>query len=159
MTKIQILATGPELLKRGFRSIEPVTEELIREADNEIQILAYVLTPEAIHLLSLLREAAARGVRITMIINSLDTQHQAIRKELQTLLSGFPYTKILNFKRRKGQLHAKLLIADRKRAVVGSANFTWMGMYANYELGLLVEGETAWELATVVDFLSAMLDG
>lgn len=158
MSRIQILATGPELLKRGLRGIEPVTEELIREAENEIQILAYVFTPEAVHFISLLNDAAARGVKITMIINSLSTQHRMIKKELYLLASRFPNVKILNFRLGKGQLHAKLLIADRKKAVIGSANFTWMGMYANYELGLLVEGETAWELAAIVDYISALLE-
>jgi phosphatidylserine/phosphatidylglycerophosphate/cardiolipin synthase-like enzyme len=37
---------------------------------------------------------------------------------------------------------------------VGSANFTWGGLYANYEVGLLVEGDIAWKLAEIVDSLA-----
>jgi cardiolipin synthase len=158
MNAIEILATGPELIKEGLRGIEPVMEEIIISATSEIKILAYLFTPQAVHFLDLLRNAADRGIKITMILNSLESQHEIIRNELNLLASRYPHVKIINFSgKRNQQLHAKIIIADRKRAVVGSANFSWGGMYANYEVGLFVEGEIAWKLADIVDHLSTML--
>ncbi len=48
-------------------------------------------------------------------------------------------------------LHAKVIVADRKKAVLGSANFSWGGMSAHYEIGVLLEGKDAWTLSKLVD--------
>lgn len=49
------------------------------------------------------------------------------------------------------QLHAKVLVSDRKKALVGSANFSWGGMIANYEIGIMLEGDAAWKMAEIID--------
>lgn len=43
--------------------------------------------------------------------------------------------------------HAKFLVADGEHAYVGSANFTGRGMGDQLEMGLLVHGEPAREIA------------
>lgn len=48
MNKVQILATGFEFMKEGIRGIEPVIEELINSAQEEIHIMAYIFTPSAL---------------------------------------------------------------------------------------------------------------
>jgi phosphatidylserine/phosphatidylglycerophosphate/cardiolipin synthase-like enzyme len=157
VTRIEILGTGPQLISRGLRGIEPVIEEIVIEATSEIHVLAYLFTPQAIHLLDLLEEAAEKGVRITIVVNSLNSQHAVIANKLKYLASRYPHFKLVDFKGQKNrQLHAKLVIADRRKAVVGSANFTWGGLYANYEVGLLVEGDIAWKLAEIVDSLAIL---
>ena len=37
-------------------------------------------------------------------------------------------------------LHAKILVVDRRLALVGSANFTGRGMESNLECGILIRG-------------------
>jgi phosphatidylserine/phosphatidylglycerophosphate/cardiolipin synthase-like enzyme len=69
-----------------------------------------------------------------------------------------PNVRVFDFNRGKKQLHAKVLVVDRKKAIVGSANFSWGGMYSNYEVGLLIEGEPAWKLAEIIDCLSLMTE-
>ncbi|MEM3186503.1 MAG: phospholipase D-like domain-containing protein [Conexivisphaerales archaeon] len=54
----------------------------------------------------------------------------------------------------KKQLHAKIIVSDRTKALVGSANFSWGGMYSNYEIGLLIEGQVACKLGDITDYLS-----
>jgi cardiolipin synthase len=157
VTRVEILGTGPQLVSRGLRGIEPVIEEIITDATSEIQILAYLFTPQAIRLLDLLGEAAEKGVRITIVVNSLNSQHVAIANKLKFLASRYQHFKLVDFRGQENrQLHAKLVIADRSRAVVASANFTWGGLYANYEVGLLVEGDIAWKLAQIVDALATL---
>ena len=51
------------------------------------------------------------------------------------------------------QLHAKVIVVDRKGAVIGSANFSWGGMVANYEVGVLIDGYEAWKMAKLIDEL------
>ena len=48
-------------------------------------------------------------------------------------------------------IHAKVIISDRKKAVIGSANLTWSGMRTNYEIGTYVEGAEIWELSKIID--------
>jgi cardiolipin synthase len=158
LTRAEIIGTGPEFIKSGIRGIEPTTEEIIRGAKVEIQVMVYVFTSNALHILSLLENAAKRGIRITIIVNNLDTQEQVIISKLREIADHFPYVRILNFiDNKKRQLHAKVVIADRKKAIVGSANLSWGGMYSNYEVGVRIEGKGAWKLAELVDSLDAYL--
>lgn len=156
MTRVEILATGPELIKKGIRGIEPVMEEIIIQASKEIQIMAYVFTSNALHILDLIEQAAKKGIRISIVVNELQSQDKTIISRFKKMTEDFPYVQIFDFTDpKKKQLHAKIIVVDRKKAVVGSANFSWGGMYSNYEVGLLIEGPPAWKLAEIVDHLSA----
>jgi phosphatidylserine/phosphatidylglycerophosphate/cardiolipin synthase-like enzyme len=151
---IQILVTGSRFTGRGFRAIEPVLEELINSAKEEIHIAAYVLTPSATHILSLLEGALIRGTRVTAIINNLEQQPQEIHSKLRLMADRFHHMKLSGFcSHEGGHLHAKVIVADRKVAVMGSANLTWGGLVANHELALLVSGDAAWHLASLIDSL------
>jgi len=152
---VKILATGLELIGKGIRGIEPVIEEIIRQANSEIHLMAYLVTPSAMKILRLLDEAAERGVKIRMVINNLGSQDATIVSALKSMSKKHPHVRIFNFNDPRGrQLHAKVIVVDRKKAVVGSANLSWGGMYSNYEIGLLVDGEPAWQLAAIIDFLA-----
>jgi cardiolipin synthase len=153
---VEVLATGPQFIKSGIRGIEPVIEELIVGASDEIQLTAYVFTAKARHILELIEEAAEKGIKITMIVNNLEDQHKVIKNKLKELQEKYRHVKVRDFVRSHDnqQLHAKVVVVDRARAVVGSANFSWSGMYGNYEIGLLVRGKHAWELGKVIDALS-----
>ena len=158
MTKVEILGTGSEFMKQSIRGTEPVIEEIIMQASKEIQILAYVFTSKARHILNLVEQAAKRGLKITIIVNDLQAQDQTIKSKLEKMETTFPYVQVLNFTdNTKRQLHAKIVVADREKAVIGSANFSWGGMYSNYEIGLLIEGEPAWKIAQLVDSLKTEL--
>jgi cardiolipin synthase len=153
--RITLLATGLEMLDPSIRSIDSAVQELICEAKDEILIVAYVLTGAASGIIDRLRGSAERGVRITVLIDSLERQEGAVIEKLK-LLARHPNVQVLSFSDpRGGHLHAKAIVADRRRAVIGSANLSWGGMVANYEVGVLIEGETAWKLAKVIDRLVA----
>lgn len=152
MNKVQILATGFEFMKEGVRGIEPVIEELINSAQEEIHIMAYIFTPSALHILHLLNDAAERGIKITMVVNRIEFQDEQIKAWLNSAGKKFPHVRVVNFCNPEGrQLHAKVIVSDRNRALVGSANFSWGGMVANYEIGILLEGDLAWKLAELID--------
>ena len=155
MTEAEIIGTGSDFIRKGIRGMEPTIEEIITEAKTEIQIMAYVFTPRAIHILNLLEKAAEKGIKITIVINDLSAQKPTIVSKLKKIgETYFPYVRIIDFiDEKKRQLHAKVIVADRKKALVGSANFTWGGMYSNYEVGIRLEGEAAWKLAELVDSL------
>ena len=74
---------------------------------------------------------------------------------LAALSAEYPWVTVADFTNRTGnQLHAKVVVVDRKKAVVGSANLTGPGMYANYETEVLLRNKPAWMLGKVVDRLS-----
>ena len=52
-------------------------------------------------------------------------------------------------------LHAKVIVVDRRKAIIGSSNLSRRGFLTNYELALLLEGSTATTVASVVDKLLA----
>jgi phosphatidylserine/phosphatidylglycerophosphate/cardiolipin synthase-like enzyme len=154
MTEAEIIGTGPEFIKTGIPGMEPTIEEIIKEATYELQVMAYVFTPRAIEILNLLEKAAERGLQVTIIINNLSNQKATIQTKLQKM-GRIENVKVVNFvHEKKRQLHAKVIIADRKIALVGSANFTWGGLYSNYEVGIRIEGEAVWKLAELVDRLA-----
>jgi phosphatidylserine/phosphatidylglycerophosphate/cardiolipin synthase-like enzyme len=68
MSDAQILVTGRYFTGHGLRAVEPVVQELIVSAQEEIHILAYLITETAIPLLHLLRGAAERGVTVTIAV-------------------------------------------------------------------------------------------
>lgn len=155
MNKINILATGHEFLKEGIRGTGPVIEELIEEAKNEIQMMAFVISPRAERILNLLEDALSRGIKMTLIINYLSEHEESVKQRFSLMRKKYPQLKIVDFQRPEGnQLHAKVLVVDRKKAVLGSANFSIGGMTKNYEIGVMVEGDAAWKLGKLIDDLS-----
>jgi cardiolipin synthase len=155
LNKVQLLATGPDLLRADVRAVEPVIEEIIQDASQEIQVMAYVLTAQAERMLGLLERAAQRGLKVTIIVNQLEAQDPTIQRRLRSMAKNQRSMMLVDFRDPEGrQLHAKAIVADRRKAVIGSANFSWGGMVTNFEIGVLVEGEAAWKLADLVDFVA-----
>jgi len=157
MTDAQIVVTGEELVGRGHRGFEPVVQEMIEGARSEVQLVAFVFTPAAIGLLDMVGGLADRGVQVTIVVNRLEKLKPEVKTWLKEAPRRWRSVKIGNFSSGgKRELHAKLCVVDRKRAVVGSANFTWGGLVSNYEVGVELHGESAWKLAVLVDELLAM---
>lgn len=157
MTSPKLLATGPELLRQGVRGVEPVLQEVVEGAQQELQIVAYVLPRSAIPLLRLVRSVANRGTRICLVLNHFENQVPLVRQWLIETAERSPNFEIWDFS--PGgikEVHAKICVADRRRGVVGSANFSWGGLVSNYEVGVEVEGPIAWELSDLVDRLMTL---
>jgi len=154
MIDVQILATGPEFLKRGFRGTKPVIEKLVRDAETEIKIFAYKLGPD-MDLWELIEEKLQQEnpVDITIILN-VNEQTSVVQDKLYDLHKKFGKDggkfHLIDFEKIEGALlHAKVLVVDRKKVVIGSANFSWGGMVNHYELGVLIEGQPAWDIANL----------
>lgn len=158
MSSYQLLVTGRYFTGHGFRAVQPVVDEIISSAQDELTIVAYLITESAADLLLQTEQAAARGIRVTFILNKPWNLPEFVRKKLAELKACSRQLEIYAFDDANGgELHAKVVIADRKRAVIGSANLSWGGMVANHEVGVLVEGEPVWALADVIDRLASNL--
>ena len=150
-----LLITGRHFGREGLRGVMPVMQELVRNARNEIHILAYVITRQAMPLLQELEAALSRGVKVTLVVNVIQNQRVELEVELRRMTQPYPHAVVRYFDEEDGsQLHAKALVADRDQAVVGSANYTWGGLVGNHEIGVLLSGRPAWELARLADKLA-----
>lgn len=148
-----ILATGERLVGAGVRSFEPVMMELIEGAVSEVQIAAYRFDPSFVGVLELLLERGVRGVETTVVTRDIAGQHRRVQAALGKLART---QRVVEFPDREHSLlHMKVLVADRREALLGSANFTMGGLVSNYELGVWLNGDEAWQISRLVDLLAA----
>jgi cardiolipin synthase len=100
--------------------------------------------------------AASAGVRCVFVINRLASQHRDARTLLWDLASRYPASvTVYDFDDPSTDgLHAKVVVVDRKTAVIGSANLTFHGLTVSHELGLVVRGPAAASVASAIDLLT-----
>ncbi len=161
MSDVQILITGRYFAGSGYRSFEPVLEELLVSAKREVHIVSYVLTQSALPFLHRVEEALYRGVQVCMVCDEASFTDEEVSTRLFDIEQRYSaFMKLVRFHDPEGsRLHAKVVVVDRQKAVVGSANLSWGGLAANHEIGLLVEGNIAWSLADLIDALVSTIAG
>jgi cardiolipin synthase len=151
-----VVVTGLAWIGSGFGAIESAIEKLFREAKQEITITAYSIGSSTDLLFEWLETALSRGVCINMIVNRLEAQPGAVVNNLYNLMNCFPHFFLYQFvSDDDADLHAKVIIVDRKIALVGSSNISRRGLLYNHELSVLVENPYAENLSRAVDILIA----
>ncbi len=156
----EILATGIEFVNKGFKGTKPEIERLVKNARETIHILIYAFGPEAEGLWDMLADTLERGKRVTMVVNEFSKlddnkwDEEIIKKRLQELNDKFGGSNFVlaDFEKPdRGFLHAKVMVADREKMIIGSANLSAGGQKNNYEMGVLIEGSEAWKVADVIE--------
>lgn len=154
--RVSLVVTGLEWLGGGVRAIEDAVVRLVEEAERELVIATYSLTPGPARLWRAVERALAGGIRCTLVVDRLDGQHPVMRSWLEVQIASHHGTlSVADFRGEdeNDHLHAKVIVADRRRAVVGSANLTAHGLLLAHELALLVEGPVAEDIADRVELL------
>lgn len=154
MSEVRVLVSGLAWMGSGMGSIEAAIEELLGTAQREILLTAYTIG-QADYIFALLEMALIRGVEVRMVVNCLNEQHSSVQKQLKNLRDKYPHFYLYSFEGREEQsnLHAKVLITDRQKALVGSSNLSYRGMVVNHEMAVLVSGKEATEAGMVIDRL------
>ena len=80
-----------------------------------------------------------------------------VSKEIKNAIKRTYHTSPLT-KSESKYLHAKLVVVDRKTALVGSANISKSALVSNYEIMLKVSGRAATEISLMLDNLRKMLE-
>lgn len=155
MNEVQVLVTGLAWMGSGVRSIETTLEELLQSAQDEILITAYAISNTSNKFIGKLESVLAHGIKVQMIVNQITTQPRPVVTALQSLASTYPHFHLYSFESMEGMsdLHAKTIVIDRKKALIGSANLSFRGWTTNHELAVLITGEAANEIASVIDRL------
>ena len=138
----------------GIGSIESAMERIFREAEHEILITTFSISNETDLLLEWLEGALARGVIVKIIINKAQEQPAEIIGRIEELSRSYSHLFLYNFEGGQGNdLHAKVITADRKIALVGSSNLSRRGLFHNHELALLIQGSSAENVSRALDKL------
>jgi cardiolipin synthase len=163
MDKVKVLATGQMFLKSPETIlIGRALNELMDETRTELQIVAYRFTTSVQEFRDSFERVLHRGCNITLVLDQSspdtdgysDTYVKSKLKEFKNLtVWDFTGLQVEGSQKYISQLHAKTVISDRKKAVVGSANFSRNGLLENHELALLIEGEKVLTLAKAIDEL------
>lgn len=154
ITIAQILTTGDRLKTKEFRNIDALVYELLENAREQIHLVSYVITDGASWLVDLVEKNLQKGRSIKLIVNELDPS-KGITDRLYSMHSKYRDFVLVEFsKKYPGEtIHAKAIVVDRRRAIIGSMNFTWGGMVGNHEIGVLIEGPDVEDLAYVLDMI------
>lgn len=161
MSAVDPVATGSLFLREGVRSFDGVLQEMVAGAREEILVAVYAIAAAALPFISMLFDAASRGVRVTLVVNSLQELPPEVHgKLLECSRQLGPLFRVIDFRHEhNGTLHAKVVIVDRREVLVGSANLTWGGMALNHEIGVRIRGEAAWSIARMIDRIVCRLPG
>lgn len=142
-TNIQIIWTGPATTAVSVRMTERVLCDLVDMAKETLFVVSFVAV-KADRVYAKIAEAVARGVKVSLLTESSKAHGGQLDddpiKRLREKIPGatfYRWTAKANIS--AGRVHAKCAIADRRAALVTSANLTEAAMENNMELGLLVE--------------------
>jgi phosphatidylserine/phosphatidylglycerophosphate/cardiolipin synthase-like enzyme len=141
LNRVTPVATTPRSAL-GARRSDAVLRDLIASASHELVVLGYEVSDRDI--ITALAERASVGVSVDLLIDATQTP-------LARLAEAWPrgagearvWTTASADDGKPYRLHAKAVIADGRRCMVGSANLTYSGLHTNLELGVLLEGPVA----------------
>jgi cardiolipin synthase len=163
----EVVWTGPRIEQSYIRATREIVREILRSAQKELLVVGYWIAAghdeEGIirEFINATAEALARGVSVRIILDErIRDDGQDNRK---VLLGAWPRSfqepELLTWRLPVGdrhlKLHAKLLVADRRDALVTSANLTSYGMGRNMEMGVRVVGQPAADISKHFDIMIA----
>ena len=134
---MSVVVGGYQWVGEGVRSVGSVIAEMMDSAEKELLLTVYILS--SYDVIEHIHHALARGVSVRVIMNSPDNQMPEVVQKLRDLEKEYPYIRIMGVT--DTMMHAKVMVADRKTVLVGSANLSISGMTKNYEMGLLVHND------------------
>ncbi len=153
--EISIVATGTAWIGGGVRSVQSAIGELLNGAENELQLAVYDITDGAGNFVDGIKACAARGLRISFVINRYEDKAPRLREVLKEAADRYSNLELFSFRPegRAEDLHAKVIIADRSKMLLGSSNLSFRGLVMNHEIAAVISGKAAFEAAKLIDSL------
>ena len=125
LDQVSLAVTGLAWLGAGVPSVQQEAVSIIQAARFEIIVCAYSITSGANPLLDLISQVAKQGVSATLLMNDFYNQPQQTQRLLLDMAQACAgRIRLFNFRPDNplAQLHAKVVVADRNTALVGSAH-------------------------------------
>ena len=148
---VDLVATTPVPLP-GVLETRNVVRQLLNEAISELLVVGFVLSDREM-LSTLLKRG--RRVRVCVVAERGDTGAAGLARDWPT--TNLPLMVLEQAEPLQGEnhiMHGKVIVADRKTALIGSANFTLVGLGKNYEFGVRVTGSIAQQVVRAVEQLA-----
>jgi phosphatidylserine/phosphatidylglycerophosphate/cardiolipin synthase-like enzyme len=123
-------------------------KKLIKKAEKSIKIAAFIIRKgkkerknRVSELMSEVKRAAYRGVRVEIIINQINPMNKSKRvnsRIIRELKRSNITTKVETEQR---VAHAKYIIIDEKIVIIGSHNWTNKSLNSNHEISIKTENK------------------
>jgi phosphatidylserine/phosphatidylglycerophosphate/cardiolipin synthase-like enzyme len=147
---LEIVWSGPAPKATSFRRTDQALLELIQQAKNTLIIVTFAAY-KVPQIATALVVAAARGVKVTLILESMEESDgkvtisaiNGLGEELAEAAAVYVWpleNRGKDSQGKHGSLHVKCAVADANTALISSANLTEYAMNLNMEMGLLVRG-------------------
>lgn len=158
---VEIAATQPGSRGRS-RTTGGVARDIVGGAENYLLVVGYSVTADAslaglaARTVGAMGKAATRGVAVTAILHREESNRAAI---LRAWPQSAPPPRFYTWPEQPNdamaKMHAKVLVADARDALVTSANLTYHGFAGNVEMGVRITGAPAKTIADVFETLLA----
>lgn len=156
---VEIAATQPQG-GGHIRTTGGVARDVVSGAVERLLVVGYSVTADpalaglAAKTLTSMAAAASRGVTVTAILHRDKPNRTAmLRAWPRTAPQPRFYTWPEQENDAMAKMHAKVLVADARDALVTSANLTYHGFVGNVEMGVRIIGKPAKTVAEVFDRL------
>lgn len=147
---VELVWTGPDVQGEPFRRTEQAILQLLDAAKERITLVSFAVYSIP-NIAKALISAAARGVRLTVIIETPDklggeNEYSTLRAlgkgvaDCSTVYYWPKEKRSLSESGKPGILHVKCAVADDEWMFLSSANLTQQAFTINMELGVLVRG-------------------
>lgn len=146
---LEIVWTGPASKESTFRRTDQALLALIQQAKTSIIIVTFAAY-KVPHIAAALVAAADRGVKVTLILESMEESDGKVTvsaitglgEELASAAAVYVWpleNRGTDSNGKHGSLHVKCAVADANTALISSANLTEYAMNLNMELGILIK--------------------
>jgi phosphatidylserine/phosphatidylglycerophosphate/cardiolipin synthase-like enzyme len=150
---VKLVATAP-ISTPELATTRDTVLDLVATAQRDLLVLGFGLTDDGLY--EALVGAAGRGVAIMIVgERSRDDLLAFARRWPATVPTALFLQMVEPPAGESSIMHAKVVVADQLRVLIGSANFTSGGMNNNFELGLRVDGPVA---TSIVRLVSSLLE-
>ncbi|MCL1831549.1 MAG: phosphatidylserine/phosphatidylglycerophosphate/cardiolipin synthase family protein [Oscillospiraceae bacterium] len=126
----------------------PVAEHMFINMISGAGEYVYITTPYLTcgsGILSVLSAAAHSGVDVRIIVPFI-ADKPVVKLAGESYYSALLINGVRLFEYTRGFIHAKIILADGKRAMVGSVNLDYRSLYLNHENAVFVFGETVGDI-------------
>jgi phosphatidylserine/phosphatidylglycerophosphate/cardiolipin synthase-like enzyme len=155
---IQVVQSVPLETNIGVGGILETTQAwlgLIRAATKSIDIEQFYISSQPGQplesVLNEIRAAAARGVKVRIIVDSKFYQNYSSEPKALAQVKNIE-VKVIDYSSHGGVQHAKFFIVDQRMAYVGSANFDWLALSHIHETGVVIaDANVAVSLGLIFD--------
>lgn len=154
----RVVVTGREWVGGSLGGVETALLDLVAGAEREVLATVYCFGSSVDPMLDALEGRLSAGIRVGLVVNDLPGQPADVRSRIERFGARYPHLRVKSFPGGAGDaLHAKVVIADRRRTLIGSANLSRGGFVGNHEMGVVVEGAVVEIAAARIEDLLARL--